>query len=212
MVRARAVAAAALAAIAGVAIMPMAATGVAYAAEVALVEQWRAPAAAPANLEKILVVGISRNGEVRRRFEDHFVSLLRGRRSDGIPSYSLVPDLTHVPDPEAVLQTLFSRQVDGVITVFLDPLDDRSLDAWAAGWRARVETPVTVRDYVAEGLKAVGKDVTWFGAEFSLWSVESRQRLWAGRTDAERIGRLRKNAGDVVQTVINDLVYQKLLR
>jgi hypothetical protein len=189
-----------------------AATGSAGAADIGLADQWRASSARPAELRRILVIGISRDAALRRQFEDRFVSLLRGRRSDGVPSYTLVPDLAAAADTAAVLDALFAREVDGVITVFLDPLDDRSHEAWAAGWRERVARETTVRAYVGEGLGAVTSDVTWIGVEFGLWSVQTGRLVWAGRTDGERMSRLRKQASDLVQAVINGLVYDKLLR
>jgi hypothetical protein len=187
-------------------------TGAATAQEIGLADQWHAPTTEPPDLRRILVIGVSHDAALRRHFEDRFVSLLRGRVSDGIPSYTIVPDLAAAPDPQTVVDALFAKQVDGVITVFLEPLAERAPKGWAAGWRERVVQETTVRAYVGEALKASTKGVKWFGVDFALWSVKTGQRLWAGRTDGQRLGPLRDQASDLVQAIINDLTYDKLLR
>ena len=58
-----------------------------------LVATWVNPDHAGLTLQKIAIVGISADREIRHRFEDKFVSHLRGRNHDAVTSYSLVPDL-----------------------------------------------------------------------------------------------------------------------
>jgi len=36
-----------------------------------------------------------------------------------------------------------------------------------------------------------------------MWDMVSRSRVWAGRTDVQKMGRLRKKAGEIMQRVID---------
>ena len=160
---------------------------------------------------KVLVVGITRNAPARRRFEDLFVSILRGRESQGRTSYSIVPDLDNIPDPNKVVEALFADQVDGVITVRLVSLDDRNEAQWGTAWRAEVEQPERIRPYVAASLQQLAPDADQHGVEFALWDVQSGARLWAGRSGPVKIKKLRKSATYLVQDVMNELRHQMLL-
>jgi len=160
---------------------------------------------------KVLVVGITRNAPARRRFEDLFVSILRGRESQGKTSYSIVPDLDNIPDPNKVVETLFADQVDSVITVRLVSLDDRSEAQWGAAWRAEVGQSVRIRPYIVASLQQLAPDADQHGVEFALWDVQSGVRLWAGRSGPVKVKKLRKSATDLVQDVMNELRHQMLL-
>lgn len=182
------------------------------AATPSLHDAWKGPGGAGhAEFRKILVVGITRNAPARRRFEDLFVSILRGRESQARTSYALAPDLDNVPDPEKIVETLFAEQVDGVITVRLVSLDGRDEEKWGAAWRAELEQPVKIRPYVAESLKQLAPDADLHGVEFALWDVQTGERLWAGRSGPVKVKKLRKSATELVQDVMTELRFEKLL-
>ena len=175
-------------------------------------DAWKGPGGAGhGEFRKLLVVGITRNAPARRRFEDLFVSVLRGRDAQAKTSYSMAPDLDNVPDPNKVVETLFAEQVDGVITVRLVSLDGRNEEQWGKAWRAELEQPVKIRPYVTESLKQLAPDADTHGVEFALWDVQTGERLWAGRSGPVKIKKLRKSATDLVQDVMTELRFEKLL-
>jgi hypothetical protein len=181
--------------------------------EPGLADIWMDPGAARIGLHKILIVGIAKDPKARRRFEDRFVSALRGLHSEGVTSYSIVPDLQAPGDPAEVLKTLFAERVDGVITVRIKPMDKKAEEAWAAGWRAAQEQPQRARDYVDAALRDINPEADDFSAEVTLWSmgsVGSGRRIWAGRFPRQSIDFLRKHAPDMVQLVINEMQYKDL--
>ncbi|HZN02243.1 MAG TPA: hypothetical protein VFD06_01520 [Candidatus Polarisedimenticolia bacterium] len=177
----------------------------------ALMDTWRGPGSARPEFKKVLVVGITRNAPARRRFEDLFVSILRGRESQAITSYSLAPDLDNIPDPEKVVETLFAGQVDGVITVRLVSLDGRDEAQWGEAWRKELDEPVRIRPYVTDSLRRLAPDADLHGAEFALWDVQTGERLWAGRSGPVKVKKLKKSATDLVQDVMTELRFRALL-
>jgi hypothetical protein len=172
---------------------------------------WKDPAADHPPYNKILVVGITRNAPARRRFEDLFVSVLRGRSLEGRTSYTLAPDLGDVKDPQAIVDTLFAEHVDGVITVRLVSMDDRQEEDWDAAWRKDVDSGIPIRAYVADSLAKLAPDAHWHGAELALWDVQSGRRLWAARSAPLKVKSLRKHATVLVQDTMDELRSEKLL-
>lgn len=183
----------------------------ASASDIGLADRWKNPDADRAGFVKVVVVGITHDAAARRQFEDRFVSLLRGRSMQGITSYTLVPDLANVPDPQKVVETILADQVDGVFTVRFAPLDDKeATEAWPAAWRADIDTPARVRDYVEAWMRRPAVDAKRYGAEVTVWEVATGRRLWAGRFHPLKRSELQKNASSMTQDVMNQLVFEKV--
>jgi hypothetical protein len=176
-----------------------------------LADRWSGPGSVRPPFKKLLVVGITRNAPARRRYEDLFVSQIRGRELQGITSYPIVPDLEHPADRDKVLETLLAGGVDGVITARLVSLDDRDEKEWAEAWRKEVETVVPIRAYVQDSLNSLPPEGSLYGVEFALWGVDSGQRLWAGRSHPVKIKKIRKDANLLVQDVMTQLIYEDRL-
>jgi len=190
-------------------ILPTPPTG---AGELALAESWLNDGARPVELSRILVVAITTDPRIRHRFEDRFVSMLRGRNSDGTTSYSLVPDLRHIEHRQAIVDTLLSEKVQGVITVRLVPLGKETAPAWSAAWRSDLLKPSLVRTQIEESLAQMKPDAASYGVEVTLWSMQAGERLWAGRTNPDSARALGKGAGDLVYDIVNEMVYKGLLK
>ena len=185
----------------------------ALADESGLADRWMDVAAARIGLHKVLIVGIAKDPKARRRFEDRFVTVLRTHNTEGVTSYSIVPDLQAPGDPEEIMKTLFAQRVDGVITVRIKPVDAKSEEAWAAGWRAAQEEPQRARAYVEASLREINPEADDFAAEVTLWSLGSAdtgRRIWAGRFSRQSIKYLRKHVNEMVQLVVDEMQYKDL--
>ena len=176
-----------------------------------LADRWSGPGSARPPFHKLLVVAITRNAPARRRYEDLFVSQIRGREVQGITSYPIVADLEKPGDRNKVLETLLAGGVDGVITARLVSLEDRDEKEWAEAWRKEVEAVVPIRDYVQQSLASLPPEGSLYGVEFALWGVDSGQRLWAARSHPVKIKKIRKDANLLVQDVMTQLVFENRL-
>lgn len=156
-------------------------------------------------LEKVLVIGISDDREVRNRFEDKFVSHLRGKGILATASHTLVPDLASPVDREELLAALAREQVDGAMTVRTVPLDKVGESAWAEAWSAWAEHPSTVADLVRRTIPVGKKRAKRYGIEFALWDLTSRRPVWTARTGSHALGELRSGVGDLLQLAIEAL-------
>ncbi len=70
-------------------------------ATTSLVDTWRNPVVPGFRLHKIMVVNITRIGEMRRLYEDVLASAFRAHGVEAVPSYTLIP-----ADGQADLETL----------------------------------------------------------------------------------------------------------
>lgn len=152
--------------------------------------------------EKLLVIGITDDQAVRHRFEDKFVSQLRGHGIEGVTSYSLVADLGNVDDPAAVAGRLMEQGVDGAITVRLCRFTGKESSEWTETWVEEITKETTLRQLVESSLPVRREGGGGYGVDVALWEGRGWERIWVGRTEVHPIKKLRKGATTFVQSVI----------
>jgi hypothetical protein len=161
--------------------------------------------ARPRKLHKLIVIAISDDREVRNRFEDKFVTHLKGKGFDALISHDLVPDLTKPADRQSILDALGREKVDGALTVRAVPLDGLGEAAWSAAWASRADAPSTVRDLVRSTVPVARKKAKMYGVELALWDDEASRPLWAARTGPVSIRDLKAGVGDLLRLTMESL-------
>lgn len=177
-----------------------------------LVDRWQSPAE-HRTFRKFIIIGISDVKEARNQFENNFVSQLRGRNIGATASYTIVPSLVGIDDAERdkILRTVEEQHIDGAITVRAVPLVDMTEEQWIAEWKKQIEGTGTLRELIEETLPLSGEKARKYGVELTVWDVENRTRVWAGRTGVLDRGELRKGIPEFVRGVTNVLVYVDLV-
>jgi hypothetical protein len=177
-----------------------------------LVDRWQNPAE-HRTFKKFIIIGISDVKEARNQFENNFVSQLRGRNIAATASYTIVPSLVGIDDAERdkILRAVEEQHIDGAITVRAVPLVDMTEEQWIAGWTKQIEGPGTLRELIEETLPLSGERAGKYGVELTVWDVEDRKRVWAGRTNVMGRGDLKKGIPEFVRGVTNVLVYVDLV-
>jgi hypothetical protein len=183
------------------AILPAKAAG----GEHRLVSEWTDSEFEARRFSKIFIIGIAELTEARKLFEDRFVSHLRGKNIDGVPSHSLVPHLDKVEDRTAVVVALEEMGADAAITVRLVPLDERSEEAWADAWLRQTESDIRIRELVDQTLPLPEKKSKRYGVEVALWESGGWNMIWAARTDTYRRRELEDESAPFVQMTITAL-------
>lgn len=180
----------------------LAAAGALAGGDVYTLEESKSIAEPPSPPKKILVVAIADDPQIRNRFEDKFVSHLRGRGIMATASHPLVPSLTKLESREKVLAALAQEGVDGVMTVRAVSLDKKEKEAWIQDWRAWIGTESTPRQLVEESLPLPSKKSKTYGIEFTLWGAPGR-KLWAARTGPCSRSQLKSGVADLLQLTID---------
>lgn len=156
-------------------------------------------------LTSVLVVGISDDRDIRNRFEDRFVTHLRGRGVQASASHSIVPDLTDLEDRDRILDAIDAGGIDAVLTVRAIRIERRGDDDWIAAWDRWSAAAATPRELIEASLPITGKKAKKYGVEFALWEIAGPRRLWAARSDVVQRKRLDDGSGDLLQAAIADL-------
>jgi hypothetical protein len=170
-----------------------------------LVSEWTEPDFGTPRFEKIFIIGIADLTEARKQFEDRFVSHLRSRNIDGVPSHGLVPQLDRVEDRTAIVVALEDLGVDAAITVRLVPLDDQTEKEWEDAWRRQTESKPRIRGLIEESLPPPEKKAKRYGVEVALWESGDWSMIWAARSDAYKRKELTKEAAYFVELTISSL-------
>lgn len=179
-----------------------------------LVSQWENPQYVPARLDRILVIGVSRQAGLRRTFEDTFVARLKTAGIDAAPSYRFIAE--DGPVHEAQLQEAVRQAgADGVLMTRLVRVERRTemspglyspgpalwygMYPWySAGWLGYYEPP-RIYQY----------DV--YISETSLYDVKRSQLVWSGTVQTREPGNLDKEIARYVETVIKALKKEQVL-
>ncbi len=161
--------------------------------------------ARPRKLHKLVVLAISDDREVRNRFEDKFVTHLKGKGFDALISHELVPDLTKPADRQSVLDALGREKVDGALTVRAVPLDGVGEKAWSEAWTAWADAPSTVRDLAERTIPVPKKKAMMYGVEIAVWDAEASRPLWAARTRPVSIRDLKAGVSELLRLTMESL-------
>ena len=177
-----------------------------------LVDRWENPDDYR-RFTKFLVVGLSDVKEVRHQFENNFVSQLRGRSIGAKASYTIARDLVNIDETERakIIQVLGDEGIDGVISVRAVRLTDMTEEQWIENWKVEVEGDGTFRDLINDTLPLPQGSAKHYGVEITVWDVDKRKRVWAGRTNVLRRKELRKGVPDFVRGVMGALVNADLV-
>jgi len=146
-------------------------------AAVSLRSSWKDPTVTPRPYTRILVVGVAKDEGVRRMFEEIFVSELKRRGVDAIPSFSHFP-ITEPIDREKIVTAVQLTRATAVIATKV----------------SRVETiqdygpqPVAPWDFTGNYYAGVGNPpvaVTFTEAtlETKLFDAETGRMVWVANT------------------------------
>ena len=161
--------------------------------------------------EKILVVAITRDRQVRHHFENKFVSHLISRNIQGVTSHSMVPDLDDTEDREEIIRAIEEREITGVIAIRLVPLAKKGEEEWAAHWKESLHPEITVREVIRNTEPVDLEKVKRAGIEVGVWDVGTRKLVWAGRSQSSKRKQLREGGGTFVQIVLNILEDERVI-
>ena len=176
-----------------------------------IADRWKSPDYQQTTFGKFMVVGITDDAETRRRFEDKFVSHLRGRKLEAVTSYSIVPDLTSIADRTEIVAAIEEQSIQAVISVRLVSMASTTPEAWAGSWRETTTGSQRLRELIDESLPLPAKPVGPFGVEIALWDTKTGARVWAGRTESYKLKQLQRGAGEIVQRIMDRLRVDSLV-
>ena len=185
---------------------------------------WRDPGYTGPPFRKLLVVGITRDGPVRRTFEDILSSQFRARGVAAVSGYTLLPD--GQADEPALSQAVKKSGADGVITTRVVAIDTRTgvspgyvtyfgAPVYPYGYAPAPMPGATLYGYYANTWTVYQPPTSYTyeeaTLESNLFEAGSGRLVWAGTTVTFETRATAKSSADLAQIVIEALARDKLI-
>jgi hypothetical protein len=166
-------------------------------------------------IDNIFVVGVSKDGGLRRIFEDEFVSLFKQRGVKATSSYRVVPD-ADLRDEKKLDEGVKNSGSDTILmTRVIDIRKDTQYVSpdyvyappahYYGGWHGYYNRAYMVSPgYTVEYETAV--------LETNLYDLKSDKLIWSARSDAPTDGKVGKHIKDFATSIISQLSEAKLIK
>jgi hypothetical protein len=188
----------------------------ACASQPRIVEQWDDPTFKGGGIRRVLVLGVTRDGTVRRVFEDEFSAGLRARGIEAVQAYTVLPDDGRVE--RAKLEgAVRAAKADAVILTRVLRVERRTEIVPAA--------PVPAYPGFWGGYGAAWGGPLWMGyaqpptviqydqvyVESQLWDVKSDRMVWSAVSEIFAPSNPRQDSANYSRVILDALAARKLL-
>jgi hypothetical protein len=166
-------------------------------------------------IDNVFVVGVSKDGGLRRIFEDEFVALFKQRGVKATSSYRVLPDedlrdekkLDSKVEESGSDTILMTRVIDiRKDTQYIPPDYVYSPPVhYYGGWHGYYNRAYMVSPgYTVEYETAV--------LETNLYDLKTDKLIWSARSDAPTDGKIGKHIKDFARSIISQLAEAKLIK
>lgn len=166
-------------------------------------------------IDNVFVVGLSKDGGLRRLFEDEFVTLFQQKGVQATSSYRIIPD-EKLRDEKKVAQMVKESDSDAILmTRLIDIRKDTQYippdyvyappSYYHRGWHGYYNRAYMVSPgYTVEYETAV--------LETNLYDLKSDKLIWSARSDAPTDGKVGKHIKDFARSIVNQLAEAGLIK
>jgi hypothetical protein len=166
-------------------------------------------------IDDVFVVGVTRDGGLRRTFEDEFVTLFMQRGVKATSSYRLLPDKDLQDEKNLDSKVRESGSDTILMTRLIDIRKDTQYippdyayarpSQYYGGWHGYYNRAYMVNPgYTIEFETAV--------LETNLYDLKSDKLIWSARSDAPADGNVGRHIKDFAKSIINQLAEAKLIK
>ena len=176
---------------------------------------WVDPEYQGEGIDNVFVVGVSKDGGLRRIFEDEFITLFKQRGLNATSSYRVISD-EELRDEKKLDDKV---KASGSDTILMTRLIDIRKDTqyippdyvyappsyYYGGWHGYYNRAYMVSPgYTVEYETAV--------LETNVYDLKTDKLIWSARSDAPTDGKMGKHIKDFAQSIINQLAEAKLIK
>jgi len=168
-----------------------------------------------AGINNVFVVGVSKDGGLRRIFEDEFVNLFKEKGVKATASYRVIPD-EELRDDKKLDEKVKTSGSDSILmtrlidirkdTQYIPPNYVYAPPAhYYGGWQGYYNRAYMVSPgYTVEYETAV--------LETNVYDLNTDKLIWSARSDAPTDSRMGKYINEFAQSIINQLAEAKLIK
>ena len=164
--------------------------------------EWKDPNLTTKQFKKIMVMGIAKQPQNRRFYEDEFVRQLKAKGVMAISSHTLISH-ENMWDRATIVQTLGSMEFDSVIITRVVDMKSRQqyydvnmYDYYNRSYRYRVRGSTEQQKFVIES---------------NLYDAKTEKLVFSLSSNTYAQENIKKRLGTYIETVLNKLVKNNLL-
>jgi hypothetical protein len=166
-----------------------------------------------AAFQKIIVIGLTKNGSTRIAFENAFMGRFIEQGVNTVISSIALPDADSLRNKSLVEKVIQDGSFDGVITVEVKNIAENETSHWLKTW---VSTRVSGGDNLFEILSNADKSPPATSEkirfEVNLWDGKATKQVWVGTTIAIDKHEMLREAHTAAHSTVKTLMKTKLLR
>lgn len=176
---------------------------------------WVDPEYQGGGIDNVFVVGVSKDGGLRRIFEDEFVTLFKQKGVKAVSSYRVIPD-EDLRDEKKLDSKVRESGSDAILmTRLIDVRKDTQYIPpdyvyappayYYGGWHGYYNRAYMVSPgYTVEYETAV--------LETNVYELKTDKLIWSARSDAPTDGNMGKHIKDFAQSIISQLSAAELIK
>ena len=170
--------------------------------------EWKDPNLTAKQFKKIMVMGVAKQPQDRKSYEDEFVRQLEAKGVVAVSSHTLIQH-ENMWDKETIVQTVKSMEFDGVIITQVQSSKERhKYQSHNSNMYDYYNRSYAIAPYYRRG------DTTYqqqFGFESNLYDAKTEELVFSLSSDTYAQDNIHKRLGSYIETVINKLVQNNLL-
>jgi len=170
--------------------------------------EWKAPNLTDKQFKKIMVMGIAKQPQDRKFYEDEFIRQLKDKGVEAISSYTLIKH-ENMRDKESIVQTIKSMEFDGVIITQVQSSKERQkYQRHNYNMYDYYNYSYAIVPYYHRGDTIYQQQ---FGFESNLYDAKTEELVFSLSSKTYAQDNIHKRLGSYINAVINKLVQNNLI-
>ena len=173
-----------------------------------LTGSWQDESIAGKKFQHILIIGAAKQPDIRKQFEDEFVSQLKAQNVKAIPSYTII-SADKMLDRNAISAQISDIGVDGVLVTRLTELKKKRETYAGSSYRVPYAYYNQMHEYYKKGFEEgevspllTHKEIT---LETNIYSVETEKLVWATASDVQVQDSVKNLTKDFIKAVMSKM-------
>ena len=181
-----------------------------------VVNEWKDPNLTGKKFKKIMVIGVAKQPDTRRSYEDEFVRQLQSKGVVAIASHKFIPR-DKMQDRETITKNIEGMEIDGVIITRLKEFKDKK-QFFGEEDKVPYDSYNNMYEYYNSSFVMAPSSRTRnptnyqkFGFESNLYDTETEKLVFSLASNTYAQDNIQDRLGSYIKTVVNKLAQNNLL-
>ena len=170
--------------------------------------EWKDPNQTAKQYKKIMVMGVAKQPQDRKSYEDEFVRQLQAKGVEAVSSHTLIQH-ENMWEKETIVQTIKSMEFDGVIITQVQSSKEKAkYKSHNYNMYDYYNRSYSIAPYYRRGTTTYQQQ---FGFESNLYDAKTVELVFSLASDTYAQDNIHKRLGSYIETVVNKLVQNNLI-